>query len=185
MGNGAAVTTNDDTIAERLRLLCGYGHGRQDLVNAPGQQAHVAEGFNMPLDPLQAALLRTKLSHLEDWTRARRAVAAAYAQGLSGANLKLPAFRPDSKPTFRSYTIQVEDRDRVYRELINRGIEVVQHYVPPIYRQPVYASRELRGAGRLEVTEQVTRRLLCLPVTVELTPADIEHVVASVRAVVG
>ena len=79
----------------------------------------------------------------------------------------------------------MEDQDRVYRELLNRGIEVVLHYVPPIYRQPVYADRQLRGADRLEVTEKVTRRLLCLPVTVELTPADIEHVVTSVRAVVG
>ena len=97
VGNGAVVTTNDDTIAERLRLLCGYGHGRQDLVRTPGQQAHVAEGFNMPLDPLQAALLRIKLPHLEDWTRARRAVVEAYADGLRGANLKLPAFRPEQQ----------------------------------------------------------------------------------------
>lgn len=185
VGNGAAVTTNDNTIAEQLRLLCGYGHGRQDLVRTLGHQAHLAEGFNMPLDPLQAALLRIKLPHVEEWTRARRAVVAAYANGLKGANLKLPAFRPDSKPTFRSYTILVEDQDRVYRELLNRGIEVVMHYVPPIYRQPVYGERHLRGADRLEVTEKVTRRLICLPVTVELTDEDIEHVVASVRAVVG
>lgn len=185
VGNGAAIATSDDSIAERLRLLAGYGAGSQEVGGAPGKQAHLAEGFNMPLDPLQAALLRIKLPYLEEWTQARRAVVAAYAEGLRGAKAVLPAFRPGSSPTFRSYTILVEDQERVYRELVQRGIEAVMHYVPPVSCQPLYASRQLRGMDRLEVTNHVTGHLVCLPVTVELTPADVEYVVASVREVVG
>jgi dTDP-3-amino-3,4,6-trideoxy-alpha-D-glucose transaminase len=185
VGNGAVAATNDDAVAERLQLLCGYGHGSQKADGPPGQQAHLEEGYNMPLDPLQAALLRTKLPHLEDWTRARRAVVAAYAEGLARANVRRPVFRPESRPTFRSYTILVEEQDRVHRELLERGIEVVLHYVPPTYCQPVYASSPPRGADRLPVTDSVTRRLLCLPVTPELTPTDVDYVVNSVREVVG
>ena len=78
----------------------------------------------------------------------------------------------------------VEDQALVYRRLNECGVEVVLHYVPPIYRQPVYANRSLRGAERLPVTEWVTQRLICLPVTVELTGREIEHVIESVREVV-
>ncbi len=185
VGNGAVAATNDDALAERLRLLCGYGHGSHEVGGPAGQQSHVLEGYNMPLDPLQAALLRTKLPHLDDWTRARRSVVAAYAEGLAGANVGLPVFRPESRPTFRSYTILVEEQERVHCELLERGIEVVLHYVPPTYRQPVYAGRQPRGFDRLPVTDDVTRRLLGLPVTPELTPADLDYVVRSVREVVG
>ncbi len=185
VGNGAVAAANDDTLAERLHLLCGYGHDSREVGGPAGQQSHVLEGYNMPLDPLQAALLRIKLPYLEEWARSRRAVAAAYAKGLAGLDVGLPVFRPESRPTFRAYTILVEDRDRLYRELLGRGIEVVQHYVPPTYRQPVYAGRTLRGADRLSVTEDITRRLLCLPVAPELTPSDIEYVVGSVREVMG
>ncbi len=184
VGHGATVTTNDEAIATRLRLLTGYGQGVHSPAAAPGHQTHVAEGYNMPLDPLEAALLRVKLPRLREWTAARRAVAAAYAQKLKGAKLHLPTFRSSTRPTFRSYTILVEDQALVYRRLIQSGIEVVLHYVPPIYRQPVYVNNALRGSERLPVTEWVTQHLICLPVSVELTGADIEYVIESVREIV-
>lgn len=176
VGNGGMVTTNDPETARRLRLLCGYGHLPDVRAPEPGHQKHLAEGYNVPLDPLQAAVLSVKISLLPEWTARRRAVAAAYEERLKGLDLALPAFRPESEPTFRSYTVRVRDQARVYRGLRQAGVEAVLHYVPPIYRQPVYA-KGLPGCDKLPVTERLAREIVCLPVSPELTLKDVEYVV--------
>lgn len=180
VGNGGMVTTNDEGIARHLRLLCGYGHIPEVRSDVPGHQMHIAEGYNVPLDPLQAALVAVKLPRLREWTEKRRAIVAAYAHGLQDLDVVLPAFRPESAPTFRSCTIRVKDQQAIYQELRRAGVEVVLHYVPPIYQQPVYAGR-LRGADNLPVTDQLARELICLPVTVELDEDDVQFVVNTLR----
>jgi len=134
----------------------------------------------VPLDPLQAALLTVKLPHLEEWTAKRRAVAMAYAEGLRDLELVLPTFRPESSPTFRSYTIRVKDQQAVYQGLRRAGVEAVLHYVPPVYRQPVYGGK-LPGADRLPVTDQVTCEIIGLPVTIELDEDDVEFVIKALH----
>jgi len=176
VGNGGMVTTDDEDIARQLRLLCGYGHISEVRSEIPGHQMHVAEGYNAPLDPLQAALVMVKLPYLREWTERRRAVAGAYAQGLQELDVVLPTFRPESSPTFRSYTIRVKDQQAVYQGLRQAGVEAALHYVPPVYRQPVYAEG-LAGSENLPVTERVTRELVCLPVTVELDDEEIRYVI--------
>ena len=176
VGNGGMLTTNDEQIARRIRLMCSYGHALDRQANTPGHQAHVAEGYNLPLDPLQAALLTVKLPHLKEWTEKRRAVAMAYAEGLRDSGAVLPIFRPQSSPTFRSYTIRVKDQQAVYQALRRAGVEVALHYVPPIYQQPVYRGK-LPGSDGLLVTDQLAREIICLPVTVELDEDDIRFVV--------
>jgi len=180
VGNGGMLTTNDEQIARRIRLMCSYGHALDRQANTPGHQAHVAEGYNVPLDPLQAALLTVKLPHLEEWTAKRRAVAMAYAEGLRDLELVLPTFRPESSPTFRSYTIRVKDQQAVYQGLRRAGVEAVLHYVPPVYRQPVYGGK-LPGADRLPVTDQVTCEIIGLPVTIELDEDDVEFVIKALH----
>jgi dTDP-4-amino-4,6-dideoxygalactose transaminase len=180
VGNGGMLTTNDEQLARRIRLLCGYGHTPDRQADTPGHQMHVAEGYNMPLDPLQAALLTVKLPHLKEWTEKRRAIAMAYAEGLQDSGAILPGFRPESLPTFRSYTIRVKDQQAVYQAMRRAGVEVVLHYVPPIYRQPVYSDK-LIGADRLPVTDQLGREIISLPVTVELDEDDIRFVVNTLR----
>jgi dTDP-4-amino-4,6-dideoxygalactose transaminase len=183
VGNGAMVTTNDETVFSRLRLLAGYGHEVEGLEVAPGHQAHVAEGLNVPIDPLQAALLRVKLPYLEQWSEKRRSIAEKYAEGLSGMPVQLPHLRSESASTFRSYTIRVENQPRVYQTLRAGGIEVVLHYAPPIYEQAVYPDG-LRGADSLPVTDRLVREIICLPVTVELDDDDVTAVVEAVRQAV-
>ncbi|MGQ9583870.1 MAG: DegT/DnrJ/EryC1/StrS family aminotransferase [Anaerolineae bacterium] len=180
VGNGGMVTTNDEGIARRLRLLCGYGHIPEVRSDVPGHQKHIAEGYNVPLDPLQAALVTVKLPYLQEWTEKRRALAAAYARGLQGLDVVLPAFRPESAPTFRSYTIRVKDQQAVYQGLRRAGVEAVLHYVPPVYRQPVYGSR-LPGSDHLPATDRVAREIVCLPVVVEMEEADVQYAVDALR----
>ena len=180
VGNGGMLTTNDKQIARRIRLLCGYGHTPDKQADTPGHQMHTAEGYNVPLDPLQAALLTVKLPHLEEWTAKRRAVAMAYTEGLRDSEAVLPSFRPESSPTFRSYTIRVQDQQAIYQALRRAGIEVVLHYMPPIYQQPVYEGG-LPGSDRLPVTGQLAKEIICLPVTVELEEDDVRFVVNTLR----
>ncbi|MEM7734327.1 MAG: DegT/DnrJ/EryC1/StrS family aminotransferase [Deinococcota bacterium] len=179
VGSGGMVTTNDEAIAERLNNLAGYGHSPEKHPT-PGYQNYVAEGYHIPLDPLQAALVSIKLPYLDAWTEKRRSIVKAYAEGLKGSSATLPRFREVSQPTFRSYTIRVPDQQRVYQALRAAGIEVVLHYAPPIYDYSVYKNG-LPGAESLPITDQVAKELLSLPVTVELTDEDVQYVLEVLR----
>ena len=103
-GNGAMLVTDDEALHDRLRLLVGYGYSAEPVTPA-AYQNYVAEGFNVPLDGLQAALLLVKLPRLREWTARRRAIAAALEAGLADAPVITPRFRPESAPTFRSYAV--------------------------------------------------------------------------------
>jgi dTDP-4-amino-4,6-dideoxygalactose transaminase len=141
---------------------------------------HEVEGYNLPLDPVQAAIVRVKLPYLAEWTARRRAIAARYAQLLGDCGIGLPVFRPESAPTFYSYVIRVPDRDRIYHALRGQGIETGLHYVPPIHRQRVYQGTRLAQA-QLPVTEQLAGELLGLPIAPELTDEEVVYVATAVR----
>lgn len=180
LGNGGAVATDSAALARRLQVLRGYGASPDAPPGVPGHQRYVEEGFNLPLDPLQAAVLRVKIPHLEEWTRRRREVAGFYAHHLEALPVTVPMFRPDAEPTFRQYTIRVPHRDHVYAHLRECGVEAVIHYAPAVHRHPAYRTRGLPGADRLPVTERVTRELLGLPVFPELQEDEMLKVAATV-----
>lgn len=183
LGNGAALATASPEVAARARLLCGYGHDPEAEAAVHLGQRYVAEGYNVPIDPLQAALLLVKLPRLALWSEGRRAVAAAYAAALGGI-VGLPSFRAASRPTFRAYAVRVADPAGVCAALRAAGVEAVRHYAPPIASQPVYGGA-LPGADRLPVTEALARSLVCLPVAPDLTPDDVAYVAARLGAILG
>ena len=190
-GNGAMLVTDDDEIARQLRLLVGYGQapaeppsthphplyggGGKGAGVPDGYQDYVAEGFNVPLDPLQAALLLVKLPHLPAWTQRRQQIVAKLESALSDTSATTPSFRPDSEPTFRSYAITVDQQRDLHQTLRQAGIEAVIHYAPPITHYSVYASA-FQDAD-LPVTERLARRVVNLPVTPELTDADVQYMI--------
>lgn len=178
-GNGAMLVTSDESIEAQLRLLVGYGYDPAGDVSV-GVQNYVDEGYNAPLDGLQAALLLVKLPHLKSWTARRRAIATALEAGLADTRAITPQFRPDSQPTFRSYAIRVPDQLRVYQGLRAAGIEAVIHYAPPIYRYSVYAG-VFPNADQLPVTEKLAREIVNLPVTPELSDDDVNYMLESTR----
>ncbi len=176
-GNGAMLVTNDDDIAARLRLLVGYGGAQAAEM---GAQDYIAEGYNVPLDSVQAALLLVKLPHLAKWTARRRAIVAALEAGLAGTGAVTPRFRPESAPTFRSYAIRVPARDRIYRGLRAAGIEAVLHYAPPITRYTVYAGA-FPNSERLPVTNRLAEEIVNLPITPELTDSAVKYMIETTR----
>ena len=197
-GNGAMVVTDDDAIHDKLRLLASYGYNpapiprplppeRGKAGESPslfmggfrvgaGYQDYIAEGYNVPLDGLQAALVLLKLPCLGEWTAKRRAIAAALEKGLAGTAARTPRFRPESAPTFRSYAIRVDCQDKLHSALRDAGIEAVIHYAPPIHRYTVY-SGGLPGADNLPVTDMLARQYVNLPVTPELTTNEVNYMI--------
>ncbi len=211
-GNGAMVVTDDDAIHDKLRLLSSYGHAPTlnpspkmgEGLDSPsllagegaggwgklpiGYQDYVAEGYNVPLDGLQAALVLKKLPHLGEWTEKRQAIAAALEAGFADSAAHTPRFRPESAPTFRSYAIRVDCQDKLHSALRDAGIEAVIHYAPPIHRYTVYAGSGsvyappgLPGADNLPVTDMLARQYVNLPVTPELTADEVNYMIETTK----
>ncbi len=179
-GNGAMVVTDSDAIHDKLRLLTGYGYDPAGDITV-GYQNYVAEGYNVPLDGLQAALVLLKLPRLPEWTAKRRAIAAALAAGLADASAITPRFRPESAPTFRSFAIRVDRQAELHQGLREAGIEAVIHYAPPITRYSVYAGG-LPGGDNLPVTDMLARQYVNLPVTPELTSDEVDYMIETIKS---
>lgn len=179
-GNGGMVVTDDDQIAEMLQLYRGYGRSPREAYVAGQPLHHAGEGYNLPIDPLQAAIIGVKLPFLARWTERRREIAQIYSAGLAEIPVRLPTFRPESDPMFHSYVIRVPNRDALHTNLRRNGIESVMHYAPPVLHQAVYQST-LGATVTLPVTDQAAAELLCLPVTPELLDEEVHFVIDTLR----
>ena len=170
IGDGGAVTTDDDDLAGRLRMLRNYGSSRK-YVNE-------VAGFNSRLDELQAALLRVKLSRLDDWNGRRRAVAAAYLDALAGTGLLLPTVPGWAEPVWHLFVVRCPNRDAVTAQLDGHGIRWLVHYPIPPHRQDAY--RDLGyGEGSFPLAEQLSREVLSLPMGPHLTSGECARVIAA------
>ena len=170
IGDGGAVTTDDDDLAGRLRMLRNYGSSRK-YVNE-------VAGFNSRLDELQAALLRVKLSRLDDWNGRRRAVAAAYLDALAGTGLLLPTAPCWAEPVWHLFVVRCPNRDAVTAQLDGHGIGWLVHYPIPPHRQDAY--RDLGyGEGSFPLAEQLSREVLSLPMGPHLTSGECARVIAA------
>jgi dTDP-4-amino-4,6-dideoxygalactose transaminase len=180
-GDGGLVSCADPELARRLRALRVHGQ-----LGGRGQYLHELVGGNFRLDALQAAVLRVKLRHLEEWTTRRRANAARYRQLLGEAGLQLglpPEEAPGSRDVFNQFVVRVHDgrRDELKRHLEGHGIGCAVYYPRGLHQQPCFASLGYR-AGDLPECETAARETLALPVYPELTDQQICEVVDRVVA---
>jgi dTDP-4-amino-4,6-dideoxygalactose transaminase len=171
-GDGGAVVTSAPELADAVRLLRDYGQREK--------HDHVVKGFNRRLDTLQAALLRVKLRHLDEWNGRRRRHAAAYGELLEDAGAGLPSAPAHVEPVWHLYVIRTRDRDGLRAKLGERGIQTGIHYPVPVHRQPAYADLE-RAPGSFPVTEELAAQVVSLPMYPELEPELIDHVADAVR----
>jgi dTDP-4-amino-4,6-dideoxygalactose transaminase len=170
-GDGGMAVTNSEAIATRLRRFANHGTNND--------RECVEIGFNSRLDALQAAVLRVKLRHLDDWNAARGWIAMRYHDLLAGLPVKLPRSAPGRVHVYHHYTVLVEERDRVAARLRELGIGCAVHYRTPLHQQPAFAARF--GDLRLPVAEEVARRCLSLPMYPELRDDEIEQVAAALE----
>lgn len=153
-GDGGAVLTNDDELAETIRSLRIHGKGSHKYDN-------VRVGINGRLDTLQAAILIEKLAIFEDEAAARQAAAERYAARLSGL-LEVPRLIEGATSAWAQYTVKVERRDEVADRLKNAGIPTAVYYPLPLHRQPAYRSCPT-ASPRLSVSDHLAGQVLSLP----------------------
>jgi dTDP-4-amino-4,6-dideoxygalactose transaminase len=176
-GDAGLVTTNDERLAARARLL--RTHGMQ-----PKYYHHVVGG-NFRMDALQAAVLRVKAPHLALWTDGRRANAARYrslfrAAGLEGV-VRLPIEAAGCTHIFNQFVIGTSERDALKRHLDDRGIGNEIYYPVPFHMQPCFADLGYRR-GQFPHAERAADESLAIPIYGELTAAQQEHVVSTIAA---
>jgi dTDP-4-amino-4,6-dideoxygalactose transaminase len=176
MGDAGAAYTDDDALAERLRLLRAHG--------AKPKYYHQLIGGNFRLDTLQAALLLVKLPHLERWTAARRANAARYRElfaATSGlpAELRVPADAPGH--VYNQFVVRVPRRDALREHLGRVGVATEIYYPVPFHLQACFASLKLR-AGAFPHAEAAAREALALPIYPELSGEQQAYVVEQIAA---
>ena len=171
-GDGGMVTTADAELAERVRMLRNYGQRRK--------YEHVTTGWNRRLDTLQAAVLRVKLRHLDEWNEARRRHAERYDALLGDGDLVLPTTISGAEHVFHLYVVQAPQPQRLLALLKERGISAGLHYPVPIHLQEAYRDRGM-GPGSFPVTEALAGRVLSLPMYPELTAEQIERVAEALR----
>jgi hypothetical protein len=171
-GDGGAVTTNDEQLYNRLKMLRYMGQ----------YQKYVNEviGFQQRLDELQAAILRVKLRHLETWIAERRHWADGYAELLADLPLTTPVSVGDVRHIYYLYTILTPHRDELMNFLLERGIGCQVVYPGPVPYQPAY--RHLgHQAGDFPVADAQLQQILCLPMFPELTEAEVRQVANTIR----
>jgi len=175
LGDAGAVTTDDDALAERIRLLRNYG--------SKVKYHHDVLGLNSRLDSLQAAFLRIKLRHLDDWNDRRRAAAARYVERLAGVDeLTLPAVPEWADPVWHLFVIRHPRRDELQARLGEAGVDTIIHYPIPPHLATAYAAA-FDGA-HLPIAERLADEVLSLPMGPHLPLADADAVADAVRTAV-
>ena len=171
-GEGGLVTTADPDMAYRLRLLRDWGQDRK--------YHHQMLAYNYRLDTVQAAILRVKLQHLEEWTEARRSHAASYSQKLQDAGVVLPQQATWARHVYHVYALQTTRRDELAARLLEQGVHTGMHYPVPVHLQPAFADLGYHS-GDFPISERLAREVLSLPMYPELTEEQIDHVARAVR----
>jgi dTDP-4-amino-4,6-dideoxygalactose transaminase len=174
LGDGGAVLTNDDAIAEKVRVLRNYG--------SRVKYHHDEAGYNTRLDEMQAAFLRVKLPLLDDWNSRRADVARRYAVGLDGVDIGLPVVPDWAQPVWHLYVVRSKRRDELRACLEQSGISTMIHYPVAPHRQRCYAEF---SDQQLPVAEQLAAEVLSLPMSPYLSDDQCVRTTESMQACLG
>jgi dTDP-4-amino-4,6-dideoxygalactose transaminase len=174
LGDGGAVTTDDEALAVRLRQLRNHGQS--------SRYRHEEHSANSRLDDMQAALLHAKLPHLDGWNADRRAQAERYHRLLASAPVRLPPADDEAVSCWHLFVIESEQRDTLRAWLKDAGIGSDIHYPTPVHLQPAYAAYG-RGPGSLLVSERLAASILSLPLFPGLTAEEQELIAGAIHRV--
>jgi len=170
LGDGGAIVTSDDALAEWLRATRNYG--------STVKYHHAIRGFNSRLDSIQAAVLRVKLRRLDEWNAQRRHLAGCYRELLSSTDVTLPVESQDSEHVYHLFVVRCTRRDEGLQQLRERGIDAGIHYPIPIHRQPAFGHQCLVPRSPTQ-TEASCEELLSLPICPFITEGEVEAVAAT------
>lgn len=175
-GDGGMIVTNSEASSTHLRVLRNHGSAKKYYATE--------QGWNSRLDEIQAAVLRVKLRHLDNWVVARRKNANLYTQLLKAApGVVTPVEAPWAEHVYHQYTIRVIDRDRVQSALTEQNIGSTVYYPTPMHLQPVFANLNYIE-GDLPQAEKAAKEVLSLPIYAELSSQQIHRVIAAIAEAV-
>ena len=172
LGDGGAVVTADAELAAKLRMLRNYG--------SKVKYHHEIKGTNSRLDELQAAMLRVKLAHLDEWNDRRVAIADRYLTELSDVDLVLPAVPDWARPVWHLFVLRTADRAGFQERLAAAGVDTLIHYPVAAHRAPAFAELGM-AAGSLPLAEQLADEVVSLPMGPHLSASQVDQVIAAVR----
>lgn len=174
MGDGGAIFTNDDTLAQKLRMVANHGQSVQYV--------HDEIGVNSRLDSLQAAILRIKLRHLDEYAAARQKAAAYYDKAFGGnAKIKVPEREAKSTHVFHQYTLLLNgvNRDELRQHLASKEIPAMIYYPIPLHMQKAYKDDRYKE-GAFPITEKLCANVISLPMHTEMDEEQLEYITRSV-----
>jgi len=167
-GDGGAVTTNDDALDRKIRLLGNYGSAEKYY--------YESIGVNSRLDEIQAGVLSIKLKYLDSWNEERIQIAALYSEILKDVKeIILPVSTSDCKHIYHQYVIQSEKRDALKEHLTKHSIETGIHYPVPVHLQKAYEFLNLKK-GSMPITEKLSETVLSLPIYIGMQKDHVEYV---------
>jgi dTDP-3-amino-3,4,6-trideoxy-alpha-D-glucose transaminase len=172
-GDGGAVATRDETLADAVRIL--RFHGSADKVT------YTEVGYNSRLDELQAAILRVMLPHLDGWAAHRAMAGDWYAEAGLGDLVVLPTAAPGARPAWHVYVARHERGDDAIAALAAAGIGTRAYYRTPIHRQPAMAPFDPPADGALPGTDEAARTHFALPMSAAITRRQVDEVVGVLR----
>jgi dTDP-4-amino-4,6-dideoxygalactose transaminase len=172
-GDGGAVTTNDDALAEKIRMICKHGQKQKYI--------HDIIGCNSRLDSIQAAVLNVKLKHLSKYNKSRQNTAEIYKKKLAEIlGIKLLSNPEYSAHVYHQFTVLADSRDKLQAHLSEHGIGSAIYYPVPLHQQKAFMAIPMRK-GDLEVTEEVKDRVISLPIDSELDIEQQEYICKTIN----
>lgn len=173
LGDAGCVVTNDDEIAIKVRALGNYG--------SDYKYHHIYKGTNSRLDELQAAFLRVKLPHLDEWNEARRKIAYRYLNEINNPLIKLPMpSSNDFEHIYHVFAIRCDRRDELEVFLKDNGIGTVKHYPVPMHLQGAYADLNIKE-GELPIAEEISKTILSIPMYYGMSEDEITYVISVIN----
>jgi dTDP-4-amino-4,6-dideoxygalactose transaminase len=173
MGDGGLLAVRDVALSGNISMMRVHGSSKK--------YQHAILGTNSRLDAMQAAILRVKLSHLDDWNTRRATIAAMYREGLGDLPLELPKDMGYGKHIYHQYSIRFMGRDALRDHLSARNIQTAVHYPIPLHLQPAFAFLGMKE-GAFPESERAAREVLCLPIYPEMGDGDVAYVIEGIRS---
>ena len=168
LGDGGAVTTNDEKLAETIKALANYGSHKK--------YENLYKGINSRLDEIQAAMLRVKLRHLDKETEHRREIANYYLENITNKNIVLPTIITDS--VWHLFVIRTTKREELQKYLLDKGIQTLIHYPLPPYKQEAY--KEWSDES-FPISELIHKEILSLPISGIQSLEDTQKIVETIN----
>ena len=166
LGDGGAVTTNDDELAKKIKALANYGSDRK--------YHHIYKGVNSRLDEIQAAVLDIKLKYLDEDNNKRREISKYYRENIKNPKIILPKTYNENSHVWHVFAVRTQKRDEFQQYLSDNQIQTIIHYPTPPHKQPAYS--EWNDLS-YPISEEIHNTIISLPISPVMTDSEIERIV--------